>query len=1046
MRFNSAITIALVLAISLFFNQSKASEVLYARYPALSPDARTIAFTYRGDIWSVPVTGGEAARLTMHEAEDIRPHFSPDGKWLMFSSRRFDNYDIYIMPATGGEAKQLTVNTADDFGSGWFPNSDSVVFFSERDGRGDVFKVAIGGGTAIKLTGAYLEREFDGKISTDGRYLLFNTGSGVSRWWRRDLRSAANSDIFLQDRSNRPFASIRLTNHITHEIWPVLNQARNEVYYVANYDDSWAQVYRVPMDGGEARRLTDFKEDGVQWLNSTPDGSLLVFEQGFKIWVLDPATGSQSEVQISVAADERNNLAIRKVLDGPIQWYSVSPDNKKIAVVMSGEVFVLPAEDAVEARRISFTSARENHVVWGSDSRTLFYCSDRDGDYAIFSGDATNGVEKRLTRSGEAEMKPVPSPDGKYLAFYRGLDKIMRLELSTGKEEIWIQGQYHDLAIEETKEFSWSPDSKWLTFTMAGPTYESDIWVASVAGLKQNVSKFAGANLRPQFSADGKLIYFTGTLYDRSETFKIELLEKPLEFFESALDSLFVGKASKDSLKSKDTKKQIDVAIDFKAIEKRRKRAFRLSGESSWPVLTQDGKKFYFVASLLGKSEIWSVNAEDESDLKQVTSSGKTKSQLELNNDSKSLYYLEDGKLRVLSLADGKSEPVSFKATMEIDAIATYRQRFLESWRMLKNYFYDTTFRGINWETTREKYEPVLTHIRSEEELRNLMNELMGELRGSHLDYVIAESKPAETVNSGFLGIGFDFPAISSANQFRIDHVLPGSPADVAGLKPGQLVLAINGVKLSVESDLETLLTGQVGKRLTLAICEAPNGSSKEVDVKPIAQSQIESLRYQEWVEQRRHIVDSLSNNRIAYLHIRSMNNPALDLFKEQLVSIAEGKEALIVDVRENPGGSIAVHLLGMLDRVPWLLRSFRNFPVVSENKYRSKAFERPLACLINGYSGSNAEIFAEGFRRMKLGPIVGTPTGSAVIGTAEYFLIDGAHIRRPSWGAYTLEMEDIDRTPRQPDIYIENLPDDLQSGRDPQLMRAVAELLKEIK
>ncbi|MBK7091342.1 MAG: hypothetical protein IPH59_06420 [bacterium] len=233
---------------------------------------------------------------------------------------------------------------------------------------------------------------------------------------------------------------------------------------------------------------------------------------------------------------------------------------------------------------------------------------------------------------------------------------------------------------------------------------------------------------------------------------------------------------------------------------------------------------------------------------------------------------------------------------------------------------------------------------------------------------------------------------------------------------------------------------------MTLSLGATANSSDRDVDVKPIANTQMQNLRYQNWVETRRQLVDSLSNGRIAYLHVRAMNQTALQLFKEQLVSIAESKDAMIVDVRENAGGSIAVHLLGMLDRTPWLLRRFRDFPLVSENKYRSKAFERPQACLINGYSGSNAEIFAEGFRRHKLGPIVGTPTGSAVIGTAEYYLIDGAHIRRPSWGSFTLEMEDTDLVPRQPDIFIENLPDDLQAGRDPQLVRAVAELMKSLK
>lgn len=644
-------------------------------------------------------------------------------------------------------------------------------------------------------------------------------------------------------------------------------------------------------------------------------------------------------------------------------------------------------------------------------------------------------------------MKPLPSPDGKYLAFYRGLDKIIRYEIATGREEVWIQGGFHDFSLEETMEYSWSPDSKWLAYTMVGPTYESDVWVASLDGQRQNISKFAGSNYRPNFAPNGKSVYFTGTLYDQVETFNIELTNKPVEYFESSLDSLFFVKSGKDTLNiSKTDKKDAAVSFDFDAIEKRRSRAFTIAGDNHWPVLASDGKKFYFVASPLGKTEIWSANAEGESELKQITTSGKSKSQLRLSADGKRLFYLEDAKLKSLAISDGKTESITFKASIDIEAGSNYRQKFFESWRMLKNYFYDPSFRGINWEATRDKYLPVLTHIRTEEEFRNLMLELMGELRGSHMDFVIEESKPAETINSGYTGIEFDFSEIEKKNEFRIKSVLPMSPAALAGIKTGGILVAINDERLTRENDFESLLTGQVGKRTQLTIVETPNAPGRKIDVKPVAQTQMQNLRYQDWVESRRHMVDSLSNGRIAYLHIRAMNQPALRLFKEQLVSIAESKDAMIVDVRENPGGSIAVHLLGMLDRVPWLLRGFRDYPLVSENKYRSKAFERPLACLINGYSGSNAEIFAEGFRRHQLGPIIGTPTGSAVIGTAEYYLIDGAHIRRPSWGAYTLDMEDTDLKSRQPDLFVENLPDDLQSGRDPQLMRAVTELLKSLK
>ncbi len=1045
MKLISSFVITLIVVNLVIAATVTAAESLYCRYPALSPDGKTVAFTYQGDIWAVPVAGGDARRVTVHEAEDIRPQFSPDGRWLLFSSQRHNNFDVFVIPTTGGEARQLTSHTSDDLGTGWFAGGDSIVFYSERDGKGDIFKVSARGGAPIKLTGGYTERENDGRISADGRSLVFTTGSGFVRWWRRDLKTSGNSDIYVQDRTSREFSSFRLTSDPTHELWPVLDAVREVVYFVANYDDGWAQVQRVSLIGGEPEKLTNFTDDGVQWLNGTPDGSLLVFEQNFRLWTLNPLTGETKQIPIAISSDAATNLSERVTFDGKVEWLALSPDGKKLAYIVHGEIFVMPTEDPEGSRQISRSPAREQHVTWGKDSRTLYYCSDRDGEYQIYEADALTGVEKRLTQSNEPELKPVASPDGKYLALYRGLDKIVRLELATKRETTWVQGTFYDLGIEPTMEYDWSPDSRWLAFTMNGPTYESDIWAVSLSNEKHNLSRAAGYNMRPRFTADGKSVYYTAIGEGNEQTYKVDLQPPPFTFDESVFDSLFLGKAGKDSAKTvKDTAKT--VRIDPERIESRRRKAFALSGSSTWPVQSPDGKKFFFVASLLGKSEIWSVNSEDDPELKQLTTSGKAKSHLNVSADGKKLYCLEDGKIRSLSTSDGKSESLPVEATLDVDRLATYRQKFHEGWRLLNHYFYDPTFRGIDWQAVRLKYEAPLAHVRTDEDFRNVMLELMGELRGSHLDLILKDEKPAETIRSGELGIEFDPTVLDRDGLWLIRYVYPLSPAAKAGVVAGQYIVACDDVSLTREASLEEILSGKIDKRVRLSVTDTPAAKSHVVEVKPISTTALESLRYNDWVETRRALVDSLSGGRIAYLNIRAMNQPSLDLFKEQLVSLAEGKDGLLVDVRDNSGGWISVHLLGMLDRTPFILRRFRDFGITSENKLRFKASERPMALLIDNYSASNSEIFAEGFRRLKLGPIIGTPTASGVIGTSQYNLIDGTQIRRPSMGAFTVEMEDTDRVPRKPDVFVENLPDDLIAGRDPQLVRAVQELMKSLK
>lgn len=1022
-------------------------SVLSARFPALSPDGATVAFCYMGDIWTVPSTGGEAKRITFHDADDIRPHFSPDGNTILFSSRRHNNYDVFLIPAEGGAVKQLTFGSSMDVGSGWFPDGDSVLFTSKNVGWRDIFKVSVNGGMPIMLTGYPYEQEFNARITPDKKFLIYNNGSGNSRWWRRDLKSSRNCEIFMQDRSKPEFTSIRLTNYANHDVWPALNTESNEIYFVSCRGD-WGQVHRIPVSGGEAVQLTNFDGDGVTWLNSNPQGTVLVFEQGQKIWFFDPNEGEPREVPITVRSDERSNVVEARRLSHDVEWFSLSPDEKKIASIIYGEVFIIPSEEPKTAHRLTRTTARERFVVWGKDSRTVYYASDRNGNYDIYKADVTADSEVRLSESSDDETKPVVSPDGRYLAFYRGLDKVIIYDLEKNTEQAQIDGVFFDLGVEPSIEYDWSPDSKWLIFTAAGPTYETDIYVSDLSGDVHNISRFAGWNYSPRFSADGKFIYFSSEISDFTETYKIDLVRKPVEFEESAFDSLFAEdeKDEDDGKESKklDSEKAEEVRIDFDLIERRRSKAYSVSAASRQPALTPDLKKYVFVSNLLGKPEIWTIDAEDGEGLKQLTRSGGYKSNLIVSGDSKSLFYLEAGRIKKCGIDGSDPETLAFDVWMEVDQVAMNKQKFNEAWALLNSFFYDSTFHGTDWEWVRQKYEPSVSHARTERDFRYIVLEMMGELRASHLDIYSRMSGPNDAEATCYLGVELDYAMIDKYEEFRIARVYPGGPADMVGLVEGDLIKAIDGVLLTRSLNLNELLAGKEGKRVEVLV-ESDNKTSI-LNLKPISRGEHFALVYKDWVEGRRKYVDSLSGGRLAYLHIESMSSKCLEIFKQELVSVAEDKDGLIVDVRNNFGGNIAVHLLGMLVKTPYILRNFRDFPVTSENKMRSKAHEKPLALLMNNYSASNSEIFAEGFRKLKLGKIIGEPTSGAVIGTSSYGLIDGMRMRRPSWGAYTTEMEDTDLYPRQPDIFIENLPDDFINDRDPQLKKAVEELMKELK
>ncbi len=1048
MKFSKiAVTLTLLFAAGAL---SRAGEVSYARYPALSPDGQTIAFTYMGDLWTVPSSGGAASRLTVHPAEDIMPQFSPDGSKILFSSNRFNNYDVFIMPVEGGPPEQLTFASSTDIGSSWFAGGDSVLFTSRREGWADIYKVSAEGGAAIKLTGYLHEKEHFGRMSPDGKFLIYSTGSGDSRWWRRDLRGGRDSDIFMFDRSQEKYTSKRLTDFKGHDLWPVLNDARREIYFVSNRDDNYAQVWKKSLDGGEAAALTSFDTDGVQWLNSNPQGDMLVFEQNFKIWTLNPADGIIKEIPIDINSDEIKNPVEQKVFKDKVERFTLSPDGKKIAAVVHGEIFVIPSEKPEEGRPVTFTSARESYPAWGKDSRIIYYSSDLNGNNDIFSVDAATGEQKQLTSSKENDMKPIVSPDGKFLAIYRGLHKIVRYDLAKNTETVWVKSDFGDMELEGTIDYAWSPDSRWLAFSAFGPTMESDIYVVDLDGRTHDVSQFYGWNLDPKFSSDGKMLYFTFATRYESHTYKIDLQYKPVEYFEALLDSLFANDDGEKTKEKKSDKKADSAAVEpvrinFDRIVDRRSLAAKLPTSDEYPVLGPDGKKFFFVSSILGRPEIWSVNVEGSPDLEQLTKTDGSESNLVISPDGKKLYYLEGSVIRWTDTEGGKTTSLAFKAPLEIDRMANNRQKFMESWKMLNDYFYDSTFHGADWKAARSKYQPLLDNISTDADFENLMFELFGELRASHLWIYDNGPAPSEMVQTGATGIWIDYKALDRDGQYKIDRVFTSSPAALAGIKPGQYLRTIDGKTVTRDTNMYRFTAGTIGRRLKLGISDTPNGKMTDVYVKPISILAERDLWYDDWVAQRRAMVDSLSDRRLAYIHIPAMNQNALEKFTEQLVSIAEPKEGLLIDVRDNGGGNIAVYLLGMLMKSPFIMREFRESPVTSENKMRSKAVEKPMVLLINEYSGSNSEIFAEGFRKLGLGKIIGTATSGGVIGTSSYTLIDGTRIRRPSTGSFTTDMEDIDLQPRQPDIYVENLLDDFINGRDPQLVRAVQELLKEL-
>jgi Tol biopolymer transport system component len=1021
--------------------RATAEPARYMRHPALSPDRASVAFSYRGDIWRVAAAGGRAERLTVHPARDYRPVWSPDGRQIAFASDRDGETDIYLMPASGGPARRLTYQSGGDFPCDWSPDGRFILAEQTTLGRPDLTEVPVDGGAPQPVTGVPMEGEYFGRYSPDGKRIVFCDGGGYSRWWWEGNKSSRAGQVWTLERGSWPPKVARVSPEGAQFLWPGF--AGDRIVCTGNQGKA-ANVVRLPAKGGDPVPVTSFADFGVRWLRTSNDGAAAVFERDMGLWFFDLATDSVRAIEVEAPSDWIASPAVFESVDGKVEEFALSHDGRKIAFIAGGELYLMPASEPKRARRLTHTDARERSCIFSPEDKRIAYVSDRTGRQNLYVVDTKDGAETALTQLADADVaKPQWAPGGEEIAFYIDNNRLARVPAGSGKIDTLLLGRYFDFPLEPTQEFRFSPDGRYLAYTAFGADYNSDVWIYALDGSRnENATRWSHANSAPRWSPDGRYLAFVHSHMDRSELYALKLERGPAEFVEARLDSLYEPEPAKKPEREKDERPT--VTIDFAEIATRWERILPMAAAQTEPVQTPDGKYWVFLVDLPGGVNVWKapVRADADSKPEQLTRGEKAKRGIVVSPDSKTVYYLEGGRIGQVGLDGKDAATLKFAADYDYRTAARYEQKLGEVWRMLGNYFYDRDLHGSDWNGLYAYYARALPHIALEEEFRELAREFIGHLNASHLD-VYGNREGSSGPASGYLGAAFD-PRALTRGAYVISQIHAGGPLDLpeVGVAAGDTIVAVNGVSLA-SAPLDSLLIGTVDRRTMLGV---RRDGERTVAVKPVSRSAASDLDYEDWVATRRKLVDSLSGGRLGYLHVRAMNQPALDRFQRELTDQTTHYEGLIVDVRYNGGGWIAVHLLGTLERQPFVLRNFRGADAVSENKTRAYAVEKPMILLINHYSASNAEIFAEGWRRLGLGKIVGYPTSAAVIGTAEYGLIDGTFCRRPSWGAFTVDMENLEGNGRKPDIAVFNTLADWNAGRDMQLERAVTEMLTELR
>ncbi len=1013
-----------------------ADPVRFARTPDISPDGKTVAFSYLGDIWLVDAKGGSARHLTMHEKHDINPIFSPDGKKIAFSSNRHGNYDVFVIPVQGGRPTRLTFDSAEDHPTGWAPDGSHVLFASNRSAdfpaRAELYEVPAAGGLARQLS-VYEGRE--GVYSPKGDQIAYVRGPGA--WYRKGYRGSANDDIWLcnSDGSNNR----QVTRFAGQDNAPQWSPDGRFLYYVSEQFGTPANIVRQEMqpDGSgplptPPQQITFHKQDAVRKARISGNGEWLVYECGADIWIHSLKEGKGRILAIDVSADDKTNVDKVTTFTSNASEYALSPDEKYIAFVVHGEIFLMPRNGG-KARRLTEDPAFDHGIAWAPDSSKILFLSDRSGHDNIWMLDADDPEHPEFTQAHRFKAKQVThglasemglnfAPDGKTVTFLRA-GKLLRMNPDGSDEKVLAEGG-------QIFDYEWSPDGRWICLAKNDASFASELYIIPATGATKenparNITRFATYNGGLTWSKTGNRIAFISQRRRNLNSAFVISLQKPVAAG---------APASKD--------------FDWDDIHLRVRQPSQMTiGECA---ISADGNRIAFRANQDG-DDLW-VAAADGSQVTRITTGSTKPTQIQWSRLFSSQVYFRDGQgniktANVMGPPGGNNVAViPFQARMTVKQAELFQEIFEQSWRALSDNFYDPAFHGADWNKIRQKYRPLVAHCALKEDLYALIFLMMGELNASHLN--ITGNLGSSEQTTADLGLLFD-NAYAGAG-LRIREILKGGPADQRGLnlKPNDVLLGIDDTVLDDAVDLATLLNDKAGEMVSLQVASNPFDpkAKRRVEVMATQRSTIAGLMYDRWVAHNSQTVEKLSKGKLGYIHVPNMQEAGLDRFLRSFYSDNFDKDGIVLDVRFNSGGFTHESILNYLLGKEHTVFSQRNGSQGFVLNFGDRKWTRPLVCLTNNRSYSDAEIFAHAFRAYGLGKLVGQATAGQVIGSREVQLIDGSTFRIPRIGVRTNKGVNMEREGVVPDVAVEVHPDALARGEDAQLVRAVEILLRDVE
>jgi tricorn protease len=1017
----------ILLFVTLIFS---GQTVDWALTPSLSPDGNYIAFSYHGDLWVANSSGGLAIRITTSEGYEENPIWSKDGKWICYLSDESGNSEIYLVPSDGSAPpRRLTYHPAYERIL-TFSEDSKYIFFSSLmyDFRGGVYRISIEGGNPEKV----FDFDVNSLVRLDNSRFLIERGS--EPWYRKGYRGPADREIWIYDSVSKKFN--KLTDNDLRDTRPMYSQKMGKIYFLSNRSPNGiTNLFEMDLTGGKVRQLTNFDEE-VNWASISADGSKIVLESMGRLYLYDCEKGELAKPDIRVVEDFDPQSLLTMGISDNITDFSISPDGKEIAFIALGDVFVTCIDtnsiDYGKVVRVTNTPAPEKNITWAPDGKSLYFSSLRNGNYDIYRVRPAHEskftkdysfLEECVIKGDGTEKEPLISPDGTKIAFKRDRGKLFVKDLKSGKE--FRVGNHNDVLW-----VSWSPDSRWLAYsrTELGPREDVYVVRAKEGATPINVTNHPDDDYKPMWTKDGKRLFFASRNYEGDWWAKYVFLnEKDFRSRDEFLKNVKESDSLKDTL-----------IIQFEGMRDRTVTVYRFRAYYNYYTISPNGLYIAVQAEDLNGNDLWIVDHEGKSP-KQITKGNLKPIKIEFSSDGEWLAFLsERGRLYLCDLKKGDYRELNLKGDVSISYRDLYYSLLLEGWWILKDGFYDEKMHGVDWGLMFTKYSKYLGFIKTYTEFNNVAYRMLGELNASHLG--IWQEMKDEGENFGDLGIvpdnSYKGPGV------KVAKVIRKSPAEVEGIKVGDVILSVDGQKIEKDKQFTFYLKDKMGKKVAVELLRSKGNKRDTLFVKPVSYWVVRDLIYKEWVERNREIVDSLSGGKFAYLHIRGMGDENYREFEKDIYENRD-KVALVLDIRYNGGGHIHDELLNFLRRTHYLVERERDGMPEYNSLFR---WDKPIVLLINEFCFSDAEIFPAGFKKLALGKLVGVPTFGGVIGTNDYTLFDGKTVfRQPSEGwFYEPDGVSLENTPVEPDIYVENEISQDNSSLDNQLLKAV-EVLKEM-